>query len=96
MTAFLKRIPLLIQEGFYIKKSGAEKYRGKRVKYDCHNNYRQSSSRAVWEKERNENFCDKGLWTTKREIHASFLCKEDGGRTTADKSKNQARESPCS
>lgn len=51
ITAFLKRIPLLIQEGFYAKKSGAEKYRGKRVKYDCHNNYSHSSSRAGWERE---------------------------------------------
>jgi hypothetical protein len=41
--------------------------------------------------ERNENFCDKDLWTTKREIHASFLCTEDGGGTTADKSKNYVR-----
>lgn len=52
ITAFLKCIPLLIQEGCYsyVKKSEAEKYRGRRVKYDCHNNYRQSSTRALCEK----------------------------------------------
>jgi hypothetical protein len=37
----------LIQGDFYIKKSEAEKRRGKRVKYDCHNNYRQRESRSV-------------------------------------------------
>jgi hypothetical protein len=69
---------------------GQEKYRGKRVKYVSHNNYRKGGCWAWQEKTRNENCRDKGLYMIRRQIDASSLCKKDDGRPAEDKAHNHA------
>jgi len=69
---------------------GQEKYRGKRVKYVSHNNYRKGGCWAGREKARNENCRDKGPYMIRRQIDASSLCKEDDGRAAEDKAQNHA------
>lgn len=67
------------RQTFTQRKVGQEKYRGKRVKYVSHNNYRKGGRWAVLEKARNENYRDKKPYMIRRQIDASSLCKEDGG-----------------